>query len=399
MGLLNKAKLAAKRVAIKGRVRDNPLEPLQGVKNLERKPIAGQRLLEPSTQDGKKSAIRPPPPILPRLPSLPQAEVGRPVKTRVVGFRPITMARNAGEALRLTKRRGRSWESSLKHSDYGTIEDLRDLLGLPPPYTSCRVSTTPAMSEDALIVSFDTETEIHGGRDHVVEIGVTVLDTRDIIDTAPGPFALDWIAKAKTYHYVVDIAHRPRTRMRSCHFSDDMFADTSSIRSHFVKLLQGLTNPPYDPSQKIGRGPRKVVLVGHSGWVDFDQLRQSPGFELDLFGSEAFLTKPTIAFDTWMFTDTAIQQGVVIPSARLGRLATWLGIPVQYRQDNGNSIGCHNAGNDAAYTMMALLIYAVRWETIIFGKTVLLSFEDAEKWRALRSASEMTAFRQSKVRA
>jgi hypothetical protein len=48
---------------------------------------------------------------------------------------------------------------------------------------------------------------------------------------------------------------------------------------------------------------------------------------------------------------------------------------------------------------MALLIYAVRWETIIFGKTVLLSFEDAEKWRALRSASEMTAFRQSKVRA
>jgi hypothetical protein len=398
MGLLNKAKLAAKLMAVKGRVRDLRLEPLQKVKPLEQESIASQRSLERSTQDGKKAQIRLPPATLPRLPSPLEPGASRigSVKARVVGFRPMINAKNAQEAVRLTKWNARSWASSIKQSDYGTIENLRNLLGLPPLYTSHSVSTTSALPEDALMVSFDTETEIHGGRDVVVEIGLTVLDTRDIVNTAPGPYAIDWIAKAKTYHYVVDITHRPRMRMRSCYFSDDMFADVYSVRSHFLELLQKLANPPCDPNQKVGRGPRKVVLVGHSGWGDLDQMRHSPGLELDLFSQEAFPTKPTMAFDTWMFTDTAIQQGVAIPSAKLGRLASWLGIPEQYRQDNGSSIGCHNAGNDAAYTMMALLIYAVRWESIIFGKTTLQCFQDAEKWRALRSASELAAFRRSK---
>lgn len=398
MGLLNKAKLAAKRVALKGRNRDIRLEPLQEVKPLEQKSIAGQRSLSPSTQDVKDAHIRSPPPILPRQLSSRKPGAGT-VRARVVGFRPITNAKNAQEALRLAKWKALSWPSSIRKSDYGTIENLRDLLGLPALYTSHSVSTTPALPEDALIVSFDTETEIHGGRDHVVEIGVTVLDTRDIIDTAPGPFALDWFAKAKTYHYVSDIARRSNIRMRSCYFSDDMFADISSIKSHLLGILQGHANPSEDPIQRVGRGPRKVVLLGHSGWGDLDQMRYSPGLELDLFGEEAFLKKPAMSFDTWMLADTAIQQGVVIPSAKLGRLASWLGIPKQYRQDNGSSIGCHNAGNDAAYTMMALLIFAVRWESIVFGKTVLLSFQDAQKWRALRSASELQASRRNKIMA
>jgi hypothetical protein len=395
MGLLTKAKLAAKRMATKGRVRDFPLEPVHQVKPLEQKSIASQRSLKPSSQGGIKARIRPSAPILPQPSSLRSPAVN----AKVVGSRPMVNAKNAQVALRLAKWKAKSWASSIEISDYGTIEDLRKVLGLPPPYASHRVSNTSALPEDALIVSFDTESEIHGGRDLVVEIGVTVLDTRDIIDTAPGPFALDWSAKTKTLHYVVDTTHRPRSRTRSCYFSDDIFADVSSIRSHLLGELQKLADPPYDTSQMVGYGPRKVVLVGHSGWYDLDRMRTSPGLELDLFGREAFLSKPTTVFDTWVLTDTAIRQGAAIPSAKLGRLVAWLGIDQKYRQDNGSSIGCHNAGNDSAYTMMALLIYAVRWETITFGKPVLLSFQDAEKWRALRSASELTAFRQNNAMA
>ena len=58
MGLLNKAKLAAKRMAVKGRVRDLRLEPLQKVKPLEQESIASERSLERSTQDGEKAQIR-----------------------------------------------------------------------------------------------------------------------------------------------------------------------------------------------------------------------------------------------------------------------------------------------------------------------------------------------------
>jgi hypothetical protein len=361
---VTKAKLAAKRIALKGLVLDLPL---QEVKPSLQKSIAGQKSLEPPTQDGKNAQIRPRPAILPRLlsPGHPGVSSIGSVKARVVGIWPMVKRLRRVKALSL-------WASSIRHPDYGTIEDLRGLLGLPPPYTSHSVAITSALPEDALLVSFDTEFELREGRDHVVEIGVTVLDTRDITDTAPGPFALDWFAKAKTHHYVADTTQRPKSRMGSCHFSDGMLADLSSIRSHLLGILQRLANPPDDPDQKVGRGPRKVVLVGHSLWGDLIRMHFSPGLELDLLSQEAFLKNPIMQFDTLFLTEAAIREGAEIPSAELGRLASWLGIPRQYRNNNGSSIGCHNAGNDAAYTMMALLIYAVRWESIIFGRKVLL---------------------------
>jgi hypothetical protein len=388
---VTKAKVAAKRIAIKGPVLDLPS---QEVKPLLQKSIAGQKSLEPPTQDGNKAQIRPRPAILPRLSSLehPGISSNGSVKARVVGIWPMVKRFRRAKALSL-------WASSIKHPDYGTIEDLRVLLGLPPPYTSHSVATTSALPDDALLVSFDTEFETREGRDHVVEIGVTVLDTRHIIGTAPGPFAIDWFAKAKTHHYVADTTQRPKSRMGSCHFSDGMFADVSSIKSHLLGILHRLANPPYDPNQKVGRGPRKVVLVGHSLWGDLIRMQFSPGLEMDLLGHEAFLTNPTMQFDTLFLTETAIREGAEVPSAELGRLASWLGIPQKYRKDNGSSIGCHNAGNDAAYTMMALLIYAVRWESIVFGKTELVSSQDAEKGHDLRSASELTASRQNKLTA
>ncbi|KAM0722469.1 hypothetical protein Q7P37_001910 [Cladosporium fusiforme] len=94
---------------------------------------------------------------------------------------------------------------------------------------------------------------------------------------------------------------------------------------------------------------------------------RSPGLHLDFFSKDVFQTKPCMAFDTLMLTDAAIQQGANMKSARLGKLVNWLGIHPQYRH-NDSIIGCHNAGNDAAYTMMALLMYAVRWEEIVPGK-------------------------------
>jgi hypothetical protein len=387
---VTKAKLAAKRIALKGPVLDLPL---QQVKPSLQKSVTGQISLEPPTQDGKKAQIRPRPAILPRRPSPRHPGVSsiKSVKAKVMGIWPMV------RRLRRLKELG-FWASSFgKHLDYGTIEDLRGLLGLPRPYTSHSVATTSALPEDAFLVSFDTEFETREGLDHVVEIGVTVLDTRDIVGTAPGPFALDWFAKAKTHHYVVDTTQRSKTRMGSCHFSDGMFADVSSIKSHLFGILQRLANPPYDPNQKVGRGPRKVVLVGHSIWGDLIRMRFSPGLELDLLDQEPYPKNPIGQFDTLFLTERAIREGAEIPSAELGRLASWLGIPRKYRNKNGSSIGCHNAGNDAAYTMMALLIYAVRWESVIFGKTVLLPSQDDEKWRALRSASELTALRQKKL--
>jgi len=379
MGLLKKAKLAMKRVASKGRIRDIALE---GTKPLERKSIANQNSSCPSPQGGVKPHTRPRCTILPR-PLSPRPPGERRVRAKVVGPQAAINAHKEWKALRIANRTTRSWATMLNAGEYSSIEQLRDLLGLPSLYTSQDVSTTPASPQDALIVSVDTENEKHGNDNHVVEIGVTILDTRDIVDSAPGPSARDWIAKTKTYHYVVDVTRHATERMRTCYFGDDMFADASSIKRHLLGVLQNSANPPFE--QHGGHGRRKVVLVGHSVKGDLDQLVRS--MELDLCSKETFLTTPTMVFDTFMLSHDAIQQGAEVTSSRLGKLVCWLGIPEQYQQD-GLCIGWHNAGNDAAYTMMALLIYAVHYERIITGKAVPISPEDFAEWRRLFGASE-----------
>lgn len=368
---VTKAKLAAKRIAIKGPVLDLPL---QEVKPLLQKSVAGRKSLEPPTQDGKKAQTRPRPAILPRLssPRHPGVSSIGSVKARVVGIWPMVKRLRRAKALSL-------WASSIEHPDYGTIKDLRGLLGLPPPYTSHSVATTSALPDDALLVSFDTEFETREGLDHVVEIGITVLDTRDIIGTPPGPFAIDWFAKAKTHHYVADTMQRSKSRMGSCHFSDGMFADVSSIKSHLLGILQKACQPNLRSQPESRTWSAEGSLSRSLSLGDLIRTQFSPGLEMDLLSHEAFLTNPTMQFDTWFLTETAIREGAEVPSAELGRLASWLGIPQKYRKDNGSSIGCHNAGNDAAYTMMALLIYAVRWESVVLGETVLVSSQDAEK--------------------
>jgi hypothetical protein len=304
------------------------------------------------------------------------------VTARVVSPQALLDATLERRALRLAQRRAQSSASKLDPKDYGSIAQLRDLLGLPPPYTTHRVHANATLPQDALIVSFDTEWERHGLKDHVVEIGVTILDTRDIIDVAPGRFAYDWIAKTKTYHYVVDVTRRPSERMRTCLFGDDMFADVSAIKRDIVSVLQRAAHPPYDPSRVTGLGPRKVILVGHSVHIDLLQLFRSPGLELDLYSKDVFLTKPAMVFDTFMLTNSAALQGAGIESAKLGRLVNWLGVHPQYKHHNF-VIGCHNAGNDAAYAMMALLMYALRWEQIIPGEIVPLYHEEAMRKREL----------------
>ena len=60
-------------------------------------------------------------------------------------------------------------------------------------------------------------------------------------------------------------------------------------------------------------------------------------------------------------------HGIKIATAQLGPLVTFLGVDPRFIDPNdpGNVMGTHNASNDAAYTMMALLFYAVRWKQIV----------------------------------
>lgn len=362
MGVLNKAKIAAKRQAVKGvkrAIRELSSEPLEEVKpivqdlihgNISRVSQSTKASVSTRTVETQTPAVR----ILP-------------VQARVVNPQHLVDAINQRRAERLARRRAASHAAKLNPEDYGSINQLRQLLGLPPPFSSSNTSNAPASPQDALLVSLDTEWERHGLVDHVVEIGLTTLDTRDIAHTPPGPAAHAWLAKAKTYHYVLDTTRRPADRMRACYFSDDMFGAAASIKHDLLSILQRAAHPPFDPAKPIPTGARRVVLVGHSLAKDLHHLHRTPALHLNLLSPATLPTKPSRVFDTLLLADAAMQRGAALGSAKLGRLANRLGVHPQYRAGDA-VIGSHNAGNDAAYAMMVAVLFAVRWEEIVPGE-------------------------------
>lgn len=242
---------------------------------------------------------------------------------------------------------------------YGSIEALLSLLDLSG-HCSENVNNPCAHTprpKDALIVSIDTESERHGLKEHAVEIGVTILDTRDIYDVKPGPFARDWIDKTKTYHYVVDKTRRPVGRMRACFFAKDFFGSPASVRTRLVDTVK-------QHFHNQGSADRKLILVGHSVLGDVRELRHCPDMQLDLTTNLTPEIPISMIFDTVTLAHQAIIAGAYIPSRRLGKLVNWLGVHPQFRRGRG-VLGWHNAGNDAAYTMMALLMLAVNWGHIL----------------------------------
>lgn len=397
MRALSKAKLAAKRAALKGASRRDA--PLDGAGTAAHKIISSSRTRAQNLYLRAKTNGKYHKDITPTLPyhetPVSTSDLPRPLAPRIPAARILQVTSKvtgqqipAVRTLQVTSKVVEQTTynihpSRLNAKDFGSIKQLRKLLGLRPRHISDHADKTLALPEDALIVSFDTECERQGPSKHVVEIGVTTLDTRDIVDVAPGPFAHDWISKTKTYHYVVDITSRPETRMGACYFSDDLLSDVSTIKRDIISILQQSAHPRHEPSRTIGDGPRKIVLVGHSVHMDLQNLSSSPGLDLDLTSEDVFSTKPIMTFDTYMLASAAIEQGARIWSLKLGQMVNWLGLDHQYRLLYGAK-ACHNAGNDAAYTMMALLLYAVRWEQIVTGE-MPCHHEEAMRQRRLRS--------------
>ncbi|KAK3617408.1 hypothetical protein LTR56_025317, partial [Elasticomyces elasticus] len=68
--------------------------------------------------------------------------------------------------------------------------------------------------------------------------------------------------------------------------------------------------------------------------------------------------------DTLALTQHARKLGAELPSAQLGHVARALGVDPQY-WDGSTVKGTHNASNDAAYTMMVLLLHAVRGDDLV----------------------------------
>ncbi|KAK4569555.1 hypothetical protein LTR86_003318 [Recurvomyces mirabilis] len=266
------------------------------------------------------------------------------------------------------------WQGYHGHT---TIFRLRDLLGLPG---STRAGQGPA--PNSVLIAIDTESERLGLVNHVVEVGITVLRLKDLVGVEPGTHARAWLAKSEHRHMVIDVTQQPRTRMRSSLFGNSHFVEPARARIMVRAILQacadgrslpeisdmieieptgGLDDPIIRP------GPQADIwLVGQSIRGDLGALAGRP-VALDI-SKPAALGGVAIGsvVDLLHFGQHAVSLGAPLRSLKLGRVVRSLGADAAYHDPKKHTIiGWHNASNDAAYSMMALLLYAVRWDKIV----------------------------------
>jgi hypothetical protein len=178
----------------------------------------------------------------------------------------------------------------------------------------------PPRYKDAVLIAIDFENNIHFNgdlsRNVNTQLGLAILDTRDISSTALAPEKL-----ISTYNFVTGSPEYYRKSMLKSLFGMPILIKLSEVIDQLRALI------PKD---------RNVILVGHDIRNDVYILLRL-GF--DLRGLECL--------------DTFRIAGEVLPyfSLRLGELLTELGCPHNW---------LHNGGNDAHFTLRALLLLAVK---------------------------------------
>ncbi|KAI0816784.1 hypothetical protein GGR55DRAFT_674977 [Xylaria sp. FL0064] len=172
----------------------------------------------------------------------------------------------------------------------------------------------------------------------VTEIGLAVLDTDDIIEICPGERGENWFLLVQAYHlriqersYMVNSEY-VQGCPESFNFGKSQMVSIRDIRDVVGKII----------GDEKSEDQRPVIIVGHE-------------IEQDL----KYLTR--IDYDPWraplvldeVDTKNMFQRIERSPVGRgLATICSELGIP-------GSNY--HNAGNDAVYTLRAMIAMAIKW--------------------------------------
>lgn len=231
---------------------------------------------------------------------------------------------------------------------------------------------------DVIFISVDVEAW-EDPPNPITEVGVATLDSRDLRQHAPGPNGEQWQKLIRARHFRIDEYKTKRNHkyLDGCpdKFEFNNHASTLVPNAQISKTVTACFNPPYSASstQQPSLETRKVVLVGHDINADITYLRQL-GISLANFSC---------------ITDT-------IDTAALFRACT--------RDPNGRcALGhvlaehdlqgwhLHNAGNDAVYTLWAMLAICVKNSTVEGSREMA---EKRERSLSLREESAVEAARE-----
>lgn len=205
-----------------------------------------------------------------------------------------------------------------------------------------------------ITIDIESNEECHS---QVTEVGVSILDTRDLVGLAPGENGVDWAACIRSRHLRVrEFGHVKNSKFISGCPDRFEFGESEWVAlSDLLRSVETCFEPPYSGQQveadsedgEQGGIPvvrRNLILVGHGIKTDIQYMRD---------------------LGTTIFNDTAAAPKILetIDTAELFRI--WK------RETQPRSLGAvlaefgrpawnlHNAGNDARYTMEVLVRIAL----------------------------------------
>jgi len=225
--------------------------------------------------------------------------------------------------------------SAAKHAL--AVQDAATQLLLARKYLKPTTSSTP-FKEDSIPILLAIDCEAHENPPHpITEIGLAIIDPTNLPLTTPNPQAKSWHPHIRARHLrTAEYRHVINHRFCSGNPSDFRFG-TSEFVPH--RLLPEVLTSAFRELQ-----PRHVVLVGHDLPSDLAFLSTLP-----------FDPTPWVAgmLDTQALFRAHTRDANANPTA-LGKVLGHFGLV---------GWGAHNAGNDAVYTLWALLAMGVAAET------------------------------------
>ncbi|PNH42073.1 hypothetical protein VD0004_g5173 [Verticillium dahliae] len=252
-------------------------------------------------------------------------DVGKGVSEAVIDdlVRKLHVLKFAKKEAKKEKNAKRREEANMRRLD--GIRSVQRMLGLRPVagVSARQVDIEQVIPHDreldAVFAAVDIEVaeESHSV---ILEVGISILDTREVVNVPPGINAQNWSSLIEYHHLLVET---PR-----------LGELTGRVRA---LLAQYTAAPASNPMQRN----RTLILVGHDIAADLNYLQDidvNPGQLPGFLGCAD--------------TKDMHQAWRSCPSGcNLGAVCGDLEIPTR---------NLHNAGNDAAYTLQAMLALAVR---------------------------------------
>lgn len=301
--------------------------------------------------------------------------------------RAALRAQNKVQASRCLRRaqcyfalRPRCPRPSVLIADANDMPSLVSSITLPP-----LDPTAPApfiFWNEPIFISVDVESN-ERCHSQLTEVGISTLDTLDLVGLAPGENAQNWTSRIRSRHFRVKeyASHVNSDFVSGCPDMFDFGDSEWAWSSQLAQMVDSCFQPPYSgdvaphPSKRepddsmdvldsvlpsgpaeskanlqvdsYKQQPRSLIFVGHNVAQDIAYL-QSLGTSIfkpktDVFTSPKFLE----------VIDTAEMYRMLkgdVDQRSLGRVLVDLGI---------TPVHLHNAGNDARYTLEALVLLAI----------------------------------------